>query len=397
MSALLQSGHICSNIHSSEQRVLLDIVPRDICAETEYYKLAQFSWPGMNRVFLDVGANKGFISALFLKLWGGNAVKISPLELYKASTKRDLLGRSRHPFGMCKSGSNNGLSLSYHRLSALTSGRDAKSKGKLAASLKVYSIDGNKNLVDAMNRLIATDSNIPKSVHWKYYNFAMSNKVGSAYFDSNGGNASKQADIGFEGSKIRKGSDPSTRNGVSVLPVDMTTVDAFTDRYRIEHVDVLKIDAEGSDNAVLDGSQKLIRNSLSMFVFEAQSPSVVMTAAMIEEYDQMNFSCYSTTKYGLFKWNGGCMPQGGDAMRNKGNIFCISRSRAPLLSLTFDAVSFPALVDAVRPQHVKNITAFMDEGPPSTRKGKHSRVNSELKYLRRALVSPRILERFQVQ
>lgn len=377
----------------------MDIVPRDICAETEYYKLAQFSWPGTSRVFLDVGANKGFISALFLKLWGGNAVKISPLELYRASARRELLRRSRHPFGMCKSGSNNGLSLNHHQLTALTSGSNVPTSGKSETILKVYSIDGNKNLVDAMNRLIATDLEIPESVHWKYYNFAVSNTVGMTYFDSNGGNASKQADIGFEGSKIRKGGGPSSSSsGFTALPVNMTTVDAFAERYHIQHVDVLKIDAEGSDNAVLEGSQKLIRNSVSMFVFEAQSPSVTMTAAMIDEYDRLNFSCYSTTKYGLFKWNGGCMPQGGAAMRNKGNIFCVSRQRAPLLSLTFDAVSFPALVDAVRPQHVKNITAFVDDGriPRSsspTRRGKHSHMNSELKYLHRAVVSPWLLDR----
>lgn len=150
-------------------------------------------------IFLDIGANKGFISALFLKLWGGNTVKISPLELYEASYKRKLLGRNRHPFGLCKSGYNRGISLNYHQLSAPT--KENMIKGRL----EVYSIDGNKNLVDAMNHLIATDLYIPESVHWKFYNFAMSNKVGLTFFDLNGGNATTgQADIGFEGSKIRK-------------------------------------------------------------------------------------------------------------------------------------------------------------------------------------------------
>jgi hypothetical protein len=178
----------------------------------------------------------------------------------------------------------------------------------------------------------------------------------------------------------------------------MTTVDEFVDRYHIEHVDILKIDAEGSDNAVLEGSRKAIRNSVSMFVFEAQSPSVAMTAAMIEEYDQLGFSCYSTTKYGLFKWNGGCMPDGQAAVKNKGNIFCVSRRRAPLVSLTFDAVSFPALVDAVRPQLLKNTSAFRPPPVPSStaRKGKNSRAEyPEFKYLRRALVSPWILDLVQ--
>lgn len=377
------------------------MVPRDICAETEYYKLAEFSWPGLNRVFIDVGANKGFISSLFMKLWGGNTLKISPLELYEASYKRKLLGRSRHPFGLCKSGYNRGLSLNYNQLSlsAPASESEVKTKENMRKRIKVYSIDGNKNLVDAMNHLIATDLSIPESVHWKFYNFAVSNKVGLTFFDLNGGNATGQADIGFEGSKIRKDSRTSLRNGVAVVPVNMTTVDEFVDRYNIEHVDILKIDAEGSDNAVLEGSKRLIRNSVSMFVFEAQSPSVAMTTAMIEEYDQLGFSCYSTTKYGLFKWNGGCMPDGDAAVKNKGNIFCVSRSRAPLLSLTFDAVSFPALVDAVRPQQLSNTSTAAFRLPPSsptTRKGKHSRGEySEFKYLRRALVSPWILDLIQ--
>jgi hypothetical protein len=81
-----------------------------------------------------------------------------------------------------------------------------------------------------------------------------------------------------------------------------------------------------------------------------------MSSSMVDEFHSMNFSCYSTSKAGLFKWNSGCMrPKYKGNHRDKGNIFCASRSRAPLLTLAYDALSFPAMLNMVRYRNDSNI------------------------------------------
>jgi len=69
---------------------------------------------------------------------------------------------------------------------------------------------------------------------------------------------------------------------------------------------------------------------------------------MIADFDKQGFSCYSTSRAGLFKWSGGCMPEkfmGAYRAKDKGNIFCLSRRRAPMATLAYDILSFPLLVE----------------------------------------------------
>lgn len=70
---------------------------------------------------------------------------------------------------------------------------------------------------------------------------------------------------------------------------------------------------------------------------------------MSNELDSLGFSCYSTSRAGLFKWNANCMVDeyfGTFRNKDKGNIFCVSRYRSPLMALAFDALSFPLLLHA---------------------------------------------------
>ena len=99
---------------------------------------------------------------------------------------------------------------------------------------------------------------------------------------------------------------------------------------------------------VLEGAADTIRNMVSMFTFEGGG-GVKVTADMVEKYDKMGFSCFSTSRAGLIKWSSGCMStEKYGAKRDKGNVFCLSRTRAPLLTLAFDALSFPGMMAKLR-------------------------------------------------
>lgn len=51
---------------------------------------------------------------------------------------------------------------------------------------------------------------------------------------------------------------------------------------------------------------------------------------------------------GLFKWTSSCAPPSLWSTRKKsmGNVLCASRARAPLLALSLDLLSFPAMMRA---------------------------------------------------
>lgn len=126
------------------------------------------------------------------------------------------------------------------------------------------------------------------------------------------------------------------------------------------HVDILKVDAEGNDDKVLTGARIAIEKTLSLFTFEGGG-GVSFAKERIEKLDkQFGYSCYSTSRAGLFKWDGGCMDpkfMGGFRVKDKGNVFCANRIRAPLLALLFDALSFPLMaerlsIDSLQPDEL---------------------------------------------
>ncbi len=71
-------------------------------------------------------------------------------------------------------------------------------------------------------------------------------------------------------------------------------------------MDVLKIDAEGHDGKVLRGAGKLLNSTLGMFAFEG-GRKFPLTREDLNIYDSMGYSCFSTSKAGLFSWTHNCM------------------------------------------------------------------------------------------
>lgn len=315
----------------------------DICSEIEWYKVAQLSHPHA-RTFIDVGANKGYLAALFISLWGGGKSGINPLSVYEHATATNIWEGSRNPTGFCKDGMNMGIAL------YCPTSRDNEGVCEdYSEDVVVYSIDGSGILTNTMNNLIssqvlptsykklgkvlpptlsmgaattsslseellpistalgkngvsinavqtqalpqvtsiskslstssqkpftkastADDDTLPvkfkptkvdyliksrrkllgstrgrQSEVWRYYNYAVSDSVGTTQFTKQG--KGSKVGPGYEGGKM----GAKEVAGFEVEVVNMTTIERFVLENEIERLDVLKIDAEGYDNKVL--------------------------------------------------------------------------------------------------------------------------------------------------
>lgn len=339
---LMNEGHQCSPLQAAQQEYISNFIKMDICSEVEWYKLAQLAWP-QAKVFFDVGANKGYLGSLFLTLWGGGGLNASPADVYGHATKLGSWKGSRNPAGYCRDGHNFGIQ-SYCPDNRYRDENTGKCM-MIDLGVRVFSFDGSSYLTSALNGIITNQlfpTDLPdyetRRQMWKYSNYAVSNQIGTAKFTKQ----TKEKNAGYEGGGIRPGA-PDTETE----EVPMTTVEAMIKHLGLSDLDLLKIDTEGNDNNVLDGAEIALRNQIGMFTFEG-GLGITFSKEMVETFNGWGYNCYSTSRAGLFKWNGSCMKEkylGGFKAKDKGNIFCVSRRKAPMAALAFEILSFPLMID----------------------------------------------------
>ncbi len=102
----------------------------------------------------------------------------------------------------------------------------------------------------------------------------------------------------YPGGGLRKPGD----NELDTEVVKVTTVDAFISARLTpgEHLDLLKIDTEGNDNRVLEGARTALATQLGVFALEG-GQGVTFSKEMINNLDNQGYSCYSSSRAGLFK------------------------------------------------------------------------------------------------
>lgn len=85
------------------------------------------------------------------------------------------------------------------------------------------------------------------------------------------------------------------------IEIKITTLDTFTAKQKIEHINILKIDTEGYELSVLHGSTKLIKNDVIDFVlFEFNEMNVVSRVFLKDFYTTLpNYSFYRISETGL--------------------------------------------------------------------------------------------------
>lgn len=93
------------------------------------------------------------------------------------------------------------------------------------------------------------------------FNLALSDQVGEAKFFDYGPLATSNSLVGDAQYAMR------TRHDVTVRTVDRDTLDRVCDRLNIESIDVLKVDTEGHDLAVLQGAERMLSQHRIRFIY----------------------------------------------------------------------------------------------------------------------------------
>lgn len=101
LQKLMTEGYQCTNLQAKQQEVISSVIKFDICSEIEWYKVIHLAWPEAT-TFLDIGANKGYLGSLFVGLWGGGGLGISPKKIFDLSKARHLWDASRNPGKLIK-------------------------------------------------------------------------------------------------------------------------------------------------------------------------------------------------------------------------------------------------------------------------------------------------------
>lgn len=353
---VFHQGYQCKPLQAAQQELISRFISMDICSEIEWYKLAHLGFPEAQSIF-DIGGNKGYLGSLFVALWGGGKINVAPINVFNIATKLDAWKNSKNPAGYCKDGYNYGVALYCPKTSVRTPSSGHCEIGR--KELRVISFDGSsyltKTLTGIMNNHLLTNSSSKgkeSSIYrntWHYYNYAVSNKEGTARFTKQ----SNERNAGFEGGSI-KWTTSSSKEGETpntllqeTEEVNVTSVDRYMQLNKLSKLDILKIDTEGNDNKVLIGAKNAIQEMLGMFTFEGGG-GVTYSKEMSKDFETLGYSCYSTSRAGLFKWSHGCMHDkyfGSFRKKDKGNIFCVHRTRAPIAFLAFEIMSFPAMID----------------------------------------------------
>lgn len=398
---LLTHGYQCTALQASQQELITKFITMDICSEIEWYKVLHLTHPEM-KTFLDIGGNKGYLASLLLSLWGGSSMAISPaILLDRIKQLGGWIQDSHKPAGFCREGYNAGIP-SYCPYPQWRENMNGKCQQPASEQddLRVYSFDHNgyfvEKLTNLMKEVLASDNpafGSERTSPWHYHHLAMGNKVGKARFmktttttgagtgiNPNASGSSGSGQVIDSHNTIRLKKDLSYQDPRKILrkqqqrlqtqpeqqeqqqeteEVPMTTVDHFVfQEANLTHIDVLKINGLGHDNQILAGSHKTIKEFTSVFIFQG-GKGVVFTKEMMTEFDSWGFNCYSTSRAGLFKWNGGCMKErymGSYRNKDKGNIICIHRKHAPMAALAFEGLSFPVMLETIfRDSHFMDV------------------------------------------
>jgi FkbM family methyltransferase len=96
-------------------------------------------------------------------------------------------------------------------------------------------------------------------------------------------------------------SDILKSNDITKLNIKLDTIDNFCSAYHINKIDFLKIDVEGHEFKVLQGSQKMLASGLiDIIQFEVNVMNVVSRVFLKDFYDILpNYNIYRIEWYGL--------------------------------------------------------------------------------------------------
>lgn len=253
----------CSKQEMMTQMERIDFFDHTICDTETPWELFQLLYPDAN-VFIDVGGNVGYTAAKIFGLWSpGHQLNRKKL---RDATKQDfdasLFKNKDNLNTFCGDGNGDDTPL-------LCRGRTNAKECNYKRSIQVYSFDGQKMHIAQTTGVIyrhfpelhpnSTISSLSVKASWEYIFSAVTTNTGNetmGYFEV----------VTHEGGHLRHGQNHLTTDTAAV---PITSIDQFCSSRNINHVDIIKIDAESSDIEVIKGSfETLKERKVKMITYE---------------------------------------------------------------------------------------------------------------------------------
>lgn len=265
-------------------------LPPSNCYTTPWLQELHAVDPAPEKVFVDVGCNTGTEAAQWLDTWEMTGL----VEKWRQS----LLNRV--PGGAC------GQNIPRNPSLASNFQKPTLAKGKV---LCIEAMLGNANLLNSVNAAIFGQSSPVEVIH-----VAASDQSGTINFPDN--------NTGVE-----------TRGINNFVVVPMTTVDKIVTERGISRVDVLTVDTEGHDPAVLRGAlQTLHRVRFLQFEVHEDFTSTewgkTTMLSVLNDLDGAGFDCYWPGNDGSLRKLTGCWNQHLQASASPigwSNVVCSKR------------------------------------------------------------------------
>lgn len=314
--------------------------------------------------FIDVGTNKGYESVAFLEFWNPE------LGLTPHIWHRTLLAlfRTKESFqgcGTCEDCKDRHLPLLYPFAAMLGSARGGDEAhrfedhagtfgGRRWRPIRIFGFDGNVELVNGLKEAIRFVSERPGwlknrskwvdpavlPLHWHVQLGAV---TGSCAPGETLDFRQDQGELGGLGDHPELG--PGAKRSVPCI-----TIDQFVEKQGLEHIDVMKIDAEHWDQEVVRGAMGSLRRGLvGVFLFEYNFPQKPTfharlevsdrpaAALLVDELEAVGYVCYLAGQRFLLRMTACWHPN----FRNHhwSNVICVSLRHHPGLVHIFDSFS----------------------------------------------------------
>ena len=254
-----------------------------------------------NKLFFDVGANKGYTIATWLSVWLPQ-LNMNPKSVFDYISKE--LGIK--DCGACGDCQEPPLNISERR-------------SRFPVTLTIHAFEPMNDTYEALLK-VRTRFNV-SNLH--IHHLAISNTTGI-------GNIVK-CPLGAESCGLVH-TNPDGLIG-NTVPISTMTLDHFVEQNGIkEEIDLLKIDTEGADPLVLEGAKNLFaQERVRMLIFENHNVGVWQTTSLItvlQSLESKGFICHILGKTGLVRATK-CWSPLLD-LKHWSNVLCVHRRQKRL-------------------------------------------------------------------
>eukprot|EP01041_Mallomonas_annulata_P012392 gene12392-26070_t len=325
------------------------------------WRVAQLMFPNAG-VFLDIGANMGYISAMIFGLWSpGHG--LSRKSLYNSIVKYGYLNKNvdNGTNTVCRDGLKDDIPILCIGLKGGYKPPETKLQCSVRNRISVYSFDGEKlhatnikNIINQAfphlsssklinNKMINNTSIDFNDAKWEYIHSAI---VGPELQHKDTGYFSQ---LGHEGSSfigINPPKDTNTNtNTHSILPVPIITIDKFCRQRRLSRVDVIKLDIEGGEFTALYGANRTLSYRNTKFITYECNQGYCDEQSHIDLLNYLynhGFICYMAGLNDLLFRLTNCLDVSLAHLsegRLRGNVYCGHEIRSPGLISAMDAIS----------------------------------------------------------